>query len=273
MIEELSSEKMTEALATAKIRLGYINRIEVLKNTPSSNTELLEAEKKGMPSGTFYVANRQEAGRGRFSRSWYMAEGDVACSLLLKRPYLPKPLTLLALMPAVAIIEALDECGIQAMIKWPNDIVVKDAESSHAYFADYLKIGGILVENVMRQGTTEASVIGIGLNLTASAAHKELVPHRGHLGLWKSIPRSVLLAQLLTALDRHIGQFSDARYAAYLHGNFVERCASVGKNIFIDKDGQKIVGVGEAILEDGALVLKENDTSHLIYSGEVNFCT
>lgn len=275
MTPTLTTASLNEALTSSKLSLNHITTIHVLESTASTNSDLLEAEKNGAESGTFYIARKQHSGRGRLSRSWLMNEGDIACSLLLRRRHLPHPPTLLALMPAVAIIDALDILGIPAMIKWPNDIVKKNPRGcSLSYFADYLKIGGILVENVVAKDGLSASVIGIGINVIDVPEHKDLVPHRGHLSLWSaSISASQVLAYLLSALDQHVQNFLDPAYPAFLHERYQQRCASLGQTLFIEHHGQKIIGVGEGITKAGALSIRVNDSIQLIYGGEVNFCT
>ena len=56
---------------------------------------------------------------------------------------------------ALAVLEVLERHEIQKVsIKWPNDIM-----------ADSKKVGGILIENVLKSGESFDSVVGIGLNL------------------------------------------------------------------------------------------------------------
>lgn len=60
----------------------------------------------------------------------------------------------LNLAAALAVLSALDDHGIQARIKWPNDIMVGDE-----------KLAGILVENSLEGEQSKFSVVGIGLNI------------------------------------------------------------------------------------------------------------
>ena len=54
---------------------------------------------------------------------------------------------------AVAVIDALSTLGIEARLKWPNDI-----------FLDGCKLGGILVETVTLESHF-AALVGIGINV------------------------------------------------------------------------------------------------------------
>lgn len=276
MQPNLNSSTITDALESANISLSTITEIVTLNTCPSTNTALLNMEKNQSPSGTFLITNQQSAGRGRLERSWLMGEGDIACSLLLRPPMLPTPITLLSLVPAVAVAQALSQLGQQVFLKWPNDIVYKNPDSTtqHAYFGDYLKIGGILIENVMRDGQLMASIIGIGLNISPLPEHKKLVPHRGHLGeLDPGLLRTNLLVQLLKALDAHIKAFQRPDYSVSLVASYRERCVSLGRELVIENKGQKIVTIGRDIHPDGSLYVEKDGVSHTIYGGEVNFCT
>lgn len=55
---------------------------------------------------------------------------------------------------SLAVTDFLSEMGIEAKIKWPNDIYVNDR-----------KICGILIENSLRGKWLSESIVGIGLNI------------------------------------------------------------------------------------------------------------
>ena len=112
------------------------------------------------------AALRQTAGRGRGTHRWCSAAGENLTFSVLLRFSTAKPLP--GLLPPLAaadqqlitdittlsLLAFLREEGVQARIKWPNDIWV-----------DERKICGILVENILRGPWVESSIVGIGLNL------------------------------------------------------------------------------------------------------------
>lgn len=117
----------------------------------SSTNDL--AAQSDEPEGTVIVADYQSKGRGQHGRTWHSRSGvSLLCSVLLKPPLpLQRPVILTALA-AVAIGDAILELtGVQARIKWPNDLLIRGK-----------KICGILIEQA--RGT----VIGIGLNINQS---------------------------------------------------------------------------------------------------------
>lgn len=94
------------------------------------------------------VARRQTKGRGRYDRVW-SSDDDIIMSILFKEHHNN---TIIAPM---AVCLALKEVGINAGIKWPNDVYV-----------DSKKICGILIEDEYKSNF-EASIVGIGLNMTS----------------------------------------------------------------------------------------------------------
>lgn len=105
---------------------------------------------------TLVYAVDQTAGRGQRGNSW---EAEPAMNLTLSfyfRPEGVKPAEQFAVSEAVALAVAslLDGYGIDAKVKWPNDIYVADR-----------KICGILIENSIMGTEIARCVVGIGLNV------------------------------------------------------------------------------------------------------------
>lgn len=92
------------------------------------------------------VAKRQTKGRGRYNRVWTSSD-DIIFSILFKKKHNN---TIIAPM---AVCLALRDIGINAGIKWPNDVYV-----------ELKKICGILIEDEYKN-EFEASIVGIGLNM------------------------------------------------------------------------------------------------------------
>lgn len=125
--------------------------VEVLAKTSSTNDVCHEAAQLGAAEGLVVLAEEQESGRGQHGRQWNAPpRSSLLFSLLLRpTPELSQPAFLIA-WAACAIAETLQrEYGIDAHIKWPNDIVVAGR-----------KFCGILTER------RQATVVGIGLNVS-----------------------------------------------------------------------------------------------------------
>ena len=90
------------------------------------------------------IANKQTNGRGRFERTW-KSNNDICFSILYKKK------ELFSVIAPLAIIYALKDLNIDALIKWPNDIYVNNK-----------KLSGILIEDIYKDSFL-ASIVGIGI--------------------------------------------------------------------------------------------------------------
>lgn len=98
----------------------------------------------------------QTAGRGQRGNSWEAQPGMNLTFSIVWRPEGVAPRDQFAISEAVAlgVVSYLKRRGIEAMVKWPNDIYVADR-----------KICGILIEHSIVGSEIERSVIGVGVNV------------------------------------------------------------------------------------------------------------
>jgi BirA family biotin operon repressor/biotin-[acetyl-CoA-carboxylase] ligase len=134
-------------------RLGeWPGEIEHFQSLASTSDRLRSRPRA--PQWSVVVADEQTAGRGRHGRSWASPRGGLYLSVLLRPSLAAGRAALLPLAVAVACCDALEELGLHAQIKWPNDLVVGDR-----------KLGGILVEASSDGGRLDSAIVGIGVNL------------------------------------------------------------------------------------------------------------
>ena len=150
----------------------------------------------GAPHGTLVLTAHQSAGRGRLGRRFESPAGKgVYCSVLL-RPEMPAANAQTAtISAAVAVCRAVKKlCGLELAIKWVNDLYYQGR-----------KVCGILTEagTDLESGQLEWLVVGIGLNLTSTAADwpEELARRAGSLypGGPAPVSRAALAGWLLPA--------------------------------------------------------------------------
>jgi BirA family biotin operon repressor/biotin-[acetyl-CoA-carboxylase] ligase len=132
-----------------------------LPEVDSTNRNAHDLGRKGAREGTVVMADSQSRGRGRLGRAWKSPAGLNVYASILLRPSIPAlaapQLTLLA---GVAVARALARAsGLDARIKWPNDIFVKGR-----------KLAGILAELEAEVQRTRFVVLGIGINVNWSKA-------------------------------------------------------------------------------------------------------
>ena len=123
-----------------------------MRQTGSTNTDLLARAASGAAEGLVLAAEEQTAGRGRLGRSWVTPPGTaLAFSVLLRPAAVPAArrgwLPLIAGISVAAAARAVS--GVDARLKWPNDVLIGDG-----------KLAGILAE-----AAGDAVVIGIGMNV------------------------------------------------------------------------------------------------------------
>ncbi len=113
----------------------------------------------------------QTAGRGQRGNKWHARVGEnLTFSMLLRFggdgfPSLDVSDNFRITKAAtLAIVEYLRIKGIDSLIKWPNDIYVRNK-----------KICGMLVENTLEGGTITSSIVGIGLNVNQKDFPPQLV--------------------------------------------------------------------------------------------------
>jgi BirA family transcriptional regulator, biotin operon repressor / biotin---[acetyl-CoA-carboxylase] ligase len=190
-----------------------------LRRTDSTNERARALAGAGAPHGTLVTATEQTAGRGRQGRRWSAPAGS---SLLASLVLSPAP-RLLPLAAAVAVCDAVDavrgaDVAEQAMIKWPNDIVL-------ARGAGLAKLAGILIEARPQQGW---AVLGIGLNAAVDLDELPAELHGTAASLDLEAERiEALLEELLAALGRRLAEAPEVTLAAWgerdaLHGRTIE---------------------------------------------------
>ena len=122
----------------------------------STNDQAADFAKQGSPHGTLVVAEEQTSGRGRMGRYWFTPpDSALAFSLVLR----PQGLTLetlgeLTVLGALAVVEALENMGVEALIKWPNDVLINGR-----------KVAGVLTEASWLGNGLEFAILGVGVNV------------------------------------------------------------------------------------------------------------
>ena len=102
------------------------------------------------------TAYRQTAGQGQRGNSWEAEPGKNLTFSIFYRPFALAPMAQFSMSEAVAlsVVDFLALYGIEAKVKWPNDIYVGDC-----------KICGILIRHSVTGASVDYSVIGVGINV------------------------------------------------------------------------------------------------------------
>ena len=237
--------------------------ILVEKEVSSTNAILKQMAFSQTPPAhrTVLLAESQNAGHGRFSRSFFSPpKTGLYFSVLLRPKTSPKQNFFLTTCAAVAVCHAVEEvCGISLDIKWVNDL-----------FLNGKKVGGILTEAVsdFESGSIDFVIIGIGLNLfpPESGFPKELHSVAGTI-FQKEAPldRNLLAARILIELFRETENPS-------LSPDYIERSLVLGRTVLFHTGDATYPVKALAILPDGSLLVEHEDGHReTVFYGEVSF--
>ncbi|MCV6971606.1 biotin--[acetyl-CoA-carboxylase] ligase [Mycobacterium bohemicum] len=236
--------------------LGW-RRLDVVERTGSTNADLLARAAQGTDvAGSVLIAEHQTAGRGRHGRGWVAGpRAQVTMSVGVSVVDVPVPgWGWLPLATGVAVVDALATEGVQAGLKWPNDVL-----------ADGRKLAGILAE-VSRP----VVVIGLGLNVFGSPDGVDGATSLVDLGV-AAPDRHRLVCALLTELGRRVVAWRAARGADWaLAADYRAQSLTIGSRVRAHLPGGKeIVGTAGGIDEQGRLLLETGGQTLVVSAGDV----
>ena len=172
----------------------FAGKLHFSPATDSTNSDALAAARSGAPNGSVFLADEQRAGRGRGDHAWHSAAGvGLYVSVLLRPPIPAARLPLLPLAAGLAAAEAIRAvAGLAVDLRWPNDLLIGSR-----------KVGGILVESKISDGSVDFAVVGIGINVHQSAFAADLTTPATSLDLeaGRRVSRQLLLVALLKSLE------------------------------------------------------------------------
>lgn len=225
----------------------------------STNEVLRELALDGVKPGTVVVSGVQTRGRGRMERTWESPEGGLWLSVLLdaSTEIEQDKFGLIPLMAGCAVAGAISRItGLDAMVKWPNDVLIKGR-----------KVCGILGEMVKAEGE-QLAIVGIGLNVnnpvqTGYEFSKVSTSIAEELGK-DSIDR--LENSILEDLESAILYELELRNNVLASGKFDDilnewRTLSdtLGKRVRIKTETEVIEGLARDIDENGSLLVEKGD--------------
>ena len=228
----------------------------------STNDRAKELAEQGAEHGEVVVAEAQTSGRGRRGRAWASpARKNLYFSVVLRPELPPSRAPELTLVGSLAICDALRQAGVQAGIKWPNDLL-----------ASGRKIAGILTELAAEPDRVEWVVLGAGVNVNARPEDfpaevrdeaTSILLERG-----QAAPRALFAAACLTALEDWIDRHAEEGFGPVRQA-WRERSVTLGREVAVTVDGRELVGVAEDIDETGALLVRTGAGVERITSGDV----
>ena len=254
-----------ETILSALGQHPWAGNLVVLDSVDSTNLYAKKRAADGAPHGTVVVANMQTRGRGRLGRQFASPKDlGIYLTVLLRYDCTPDRLMNLTCVAAEAVRRAIfDCCGVDASIKWINDLVCRKK-----------KLCGILTElSVKPGGEVDYVICGIGVNCGQLPEDfpPEVAPMATSLRqlLGHPINRSALAA----AMIRHLHQAADAlpdRAGPWMDA-YRQHCLTLGQDVQLIRNEQVQPAHVDGVDDSGALLVTYPDGSTgTVFSGEVS---
>jgi len=212
----------------------------------------------GCPSGTVIGADEQNAGYGRFGRSWH-SERDAGLyqSIVLRLPVAPASLPAVTFALGLAVAAAIEETSGQACdLRWPNDVL----------------IGGKKCAGILTELHESAVIAGIGINVNQSRFPDDVASSATSIRIaaGREQSREQVLIALLNEIDVHCDILvSDGppviRRCFAMHSSYVS-----GRRVMVEQGERVITGATAGLTDEGFLrLLRDDGKEEIIIAGGV----
>jgi BirA family biotin operon repressor/biotin-[acetyl-CoA-carboxylase] ligase len=248
-----------EQYLESHLNTRFIGRqIYSFKSVESTMLIARDIARKGAKEGTVVIAEEQTAGRGRSGNTWFTPQGNLALSIILK-PRL-RDLPQLIMIASLAVYYTIyNTCGIDAGIKWPNDILINGK-----------KVSGIIIENEVRRNVVRHAIIGIGINTRLDPALYTEIAHLAtslHHETGKEVSDNEVCVELLNRMEN---LYFEVRESKPLYNEWKEHIDTIGKYIQVAFGNMILKGRAESVTEKGNLMIRKDDGDLTeIVAGEV----
>ena len=249
----------------SRINTQWLGKKIVYKETvDSTNAEVRRRAEEGEDNGLLVVADGQTLGKGRRGRSWESPKGtNLYFSMLLKPDFSPDKASMITLVAAYSVATVIRKTtGLDAKIKWPNDIVVGKK-----------KVCGILTEMSMERDYIHHVVVGIGINVNEENYPIELEQMATSLKkeMGSLVLRANLLCDILLQFEKDYLTFLAAENLKPFLEEYNRMLVNKGALVKVLDPKGEFSGIAGGISEDGRLnVFKENGQIEAVYAGEVS---
>lgn len=229
----------------------------------STNEAAKDLARKGAEEGTIVIADKQVQGKGRLGKSWDSPSGTgIWMSIVLRPQILPGQASQLTLLAGLCMCEAIQRVtGLEAKIKWPNDVVVNGK-----------KICGILTEMSAEMERINYIIVGIGVNVNTKTFPEELI-HASSLYLegGKEYIRRYIVKEFIQLFEKDYINYKDEKNISVFLDRYKAQCVTLHSHVKIIGANGEYTAYTKDIAEDGSLVIEdENGKENRVLSGEVS---
>lgn len=212
--------------------------------------------------GSVIISEEQTKGKGRLGRVWESKAGEgIWMSIILKPNIIPNKAPFITLIAGASIVKALNILGVDAKIKWPNDITINNK-----------KLSGILTELSAEIERVNYIVVGIGMNVKDTDFEEELQDKA--TSLYKenyNVSRIDIVKEILCQFEKLYLDYIEKDDKKEVLDICRQYSAIINKEIYVIKNDQKELVDCIGINEEGNLIIKNKDGNlEEIMSGEVS---
>jgi BirA family biotin operon repressor/biotin-[acetyl-CoA-carboxylase] ligase len=210
------------------------------------------------------IAEEQTAGKGRQGRAWVSPRGGLYLSVYYQLKVPMARVQWLTMLAGVALVNVAEGAGVQAGLKWPNDLLLGPHQRKGA--------------GVLASTHGPGVVLGIGLNvqplgevpLGAGGLQATSLADEGAT----TLDTTELASRLLTELARLEGPWRQAGgdpFASGLHEEYRRYCVTLGQDVRVELSGDvELAGTARYLETDGTLVVRDAEGhDHSVPAGDV----
>ena len=244
MPPDFDRDRFADCLHTAALGRD----LRYVRETTSTMDLARAAAAEGAPHGAIILAEMQTAGRGRRGRGFFSPPGGSLYVTLILRPS-REGYGRLPLAVPLAVCRACEAEGVDARIKWPNDI-----------WAGARKLCGMLIDaGTGPDGLVACAGIGINVNAdpTADPALRDTATSLSR-ELGREVAREPLLGRVCDEIEAALDAPGDELAAAYR-----ERSLVLGRRIVVEEAEGAFEARALDIAPDGALVVERDGGERL----------
>ena len=242
-------------------------RCELYNTVASTQDIALGLARSGAPHGTLVVSGVQTGGLGRRGRGWGSPVGGLWMSLVLRPELESEHAPRITQAAAVAVAKALNNLGVEARIKWPNDLLVEGR-----------KICGILAAGAFSTFSTTANepprnpgaiILGIGLNANLNPSDLD-VPEESAATIRSVLGHDVGLLDLLDSLLFHLHhELQRINDFESILADWRQYNCTLGHQVRVQSSSRVFEGRALDLTSDGALQVATEEKTLELFEGDV----
>lgn len=232
--------------------------------TDSTNNDAKKLAEEGAKEGTLVAADFQGKGKGRRGRTWVTPHKEAIAMSIIVRPQIrPEKASMMTLVIGMAAARAIQKnTGLDAKIKWPNDVVVNGK-----------KVSGTLTEMSMEMEGIHYVVIGTGINANVAGFPEELRDIATSLMLetGKKVDRAAVICDTMKYFEEYYEKFMKTQDMTLLAEDYSSLLVNMNCQVRVLEPENEFEGVARGIDELGQLLVETQDGAvKKIYAGEVS---